>query len=415
MTPTVRAGVILTLIAISSVAIPVAVTGLLAVGVVAAFVVDGLAIRRPITITRQAPAMVSRGVAAPLRIELQAVGPGSASVRQARPPDLEITPAVGVTALHANITGVRRGVHELPPAAARVVGPLGLACRYRRSTEVQEIRVYPDLPTAFRIARLVRTGRFSDAGHAPRGPLGLGTEFELVRDYVPDDDVRQINWRATARVGRPMSNQFRMEQDRDVVILVDCGRLMGAPLGEATRLDLAVDAAVAVASVADELGDHCGVIVFDTAVRRLVRPHRRSGNDVIEAVFDVEPSAVDSDYLTASRHVGGTKRALVLIFTDLIERTAAEPLVQAVGVLSRRHRVVVVCAVDESMDELIRRDPVDARDAYEAAVAQGAIAERRHVIGALHASGAQVVEAPAARMAAASVSAYLTAKRQGRL
>jgi len=414
MTPTVRAGVILALIAVSAVVLPGAVVGLLVVAVAVAFVVDGLANRRPITIHRDAPTMVSRGVAAPLALHLD-TAVTNASVRQARPPDLEITPAVGQMSLDATVVGVRRGVHELPPAAARVVGPLGLACRYHRSQDVQAIRVYPDLPTAFHIAQLVRTGRFSDAGHAPRGPLGLGTEFELVREYVPDDDVRQINWRATARVGRPMSNQFRMEQDRDVIMLVDCGRLMGAPLAGATRLDLAVDASVAVAAVADELGDHCGVIVFDSAVRRVVRPHRRSANEVIEAVFDVEPSGAESDYLAASRHVGGTKRAMVVLFTDVIERTAGEPLVQAVQVLARRHSVAVVCALDTPLDDLVRRDPEDARAAYEAAVAQGALAERRHVVAALRVAGADVIEAPATRLASSTVSAYLRAKRRGRL
>lgn len=414
MTPTVRAGVILALIAVSAVVLPGAVVGLLVVAVAVAFVVDGLANRRPITIHRDAPTMVSRGVAAPLALHLD-TAVTNASVRQARPPDLEITPAVGQMSLDATVVGVRRGVHELPPAAARVVGPLGLACRYHRSQDVQAIRVYPDLPTAFHIAQLVRTGRFSDAGHAPRGPLGLGTEFELVREYVPDDDVRQINWRATARVGRPMSNQFRMEQDRDVIMLVDCGRLMGAPLAGATRLDLAVDASVAVAAVADELGDHCGVIVFDSAVRRVVRPHRRSANEIIEAVFDVEPSGAESDYLAASRHVGGTKRAMVVLFTDVIERTAGEPLVQAVQVLARRHSVAVVCALDTPLDDLVRRDPEDARAAYEAAVAQGALAERRHVVAALRVAGADVIEAPATRLASSTVSAYLRAKRRGRL
>ena len=415
MTPTVRAAAILVLIALSAIVLPVSVAVLLAVAVAVAFIVDGLALRQTVTIARRVPAMVSRGVAAPLHLDLRAAVARRATVRQARPPDLQITPSVGQASLVADVVGLRRGVHALPPAAARVVGPLGLACRYHRSHEEQAIRVYPDLPTAFHIAQLVRTGRFSDAGHAPHGPLGLGTEFELVRDYVPDDDFRQINWRATARVGRPMSNQYRMEQDRDVFMLVDCGRLMGAPLGDATRLDLSVDAAVAVAAVADELGDHCGVIVFDTAVRRIVRPHRRSGNEVIEAVFDIEPSAADSDYLAASRYVSGTKRAMVLVFTDLIERAAAEPLIQAVQVLVRRHSVAVVCAVDDALGDLVRRDPIDARGAYEAAVAQGAMTERRHVAAALRAVGAQVIEAPATRLAYAGVSAYLTAKRRGRL
>ena len=108
----------------------------------------------------------------------------------------------------------------------------------------------------------MRQGRFREQGRLTRGPLGLGTDFESIRDYAPDDDPRQINWRATDRVGRPMSNQFRVEQDREVMLLLDAGRLMAAPLEDRTRLDAAVDAAVTVALVADVVGDRCGAVSY---------------------------------------------------------------------------------------------------------------------------------------------------------
>ena len=140
----------------------------------------------------------------------------------------------------------------------------------------RELLVYPDLPSARRLALAVRTGRFRESGRQSRGPLGLGTEFESIRDYLPDDDIRQVNWPATARMGRPMSNQYRIEQDRDVICVIDCGRLMAAPLsGGATRLDVAVDAATAVGLVADELGDRCGTVAFDGSDRSAAS--RRAG------------------------------------------------------------------------------------------------------------------------------------------
>ena len=108
-------------------------------------------------------------------------------------------------------------------ARARPLGPHGRRAR--------RVRVFPDLQTARRLALAVARGRFRDQGATARGPLGLGTEFELIRDYEPDDDIRQVNWRATARLGRPMSNQYRLEQDRDLLLLIDAGRLSAAPLG----------------------------------------------------------------------------------------------------------------------------------------------------------------------------------------
>src|SRR5204863_532278 len=203
-----------------------------------------------------------------------------------------------------------------------------------------------------------------DPGLRTRGPLGLGTEFESVRDSLPDDDVRQINWQATERLGRPMSNQYRIEQDRDVVCLLDAGRLMAAPLrqpgGEIhpeariTRLDAAVDAVTMVALVADELGDRCGVTIYDSEIRRRLAPRRAGGKAVIRAVLDVEPRAVDSDHDLAFRAVGGVKRALVIVCTDLVDEAAARSLLDAVPVLARRHAVVVASAREPDLDRRTR-------------------------------------------------------------
>src|SRR5207302_5635663 len=159
-----------------------------------------------------------------------------------------------------------------------------------------EVAVYPDLVTARRLASTVRQGRLRGEGRLTRGPLGLGTEFEAVREYDPDDDVRQVNWRATARVGRPMSNQYRVDQDRDVICMIDTGRLMAAPVADRTRLDVALDACTAVAMVADEVGDRCGCLAFDREVRRRVTPRRKGGRAVVDATFDLTPAPVDSNY-----------------------------------------------------------------------------------------------------------------------
>ena len=171
-----------------------------------------------------------------------------------------------------------------------------------------------------------------------------------MRDYQPDDDIRQVNWAATARTGRPMSNQYRIEQDRDVVCLLDSGRLMSAPIGDRTRLDAALDALAAVALVADELGDRSGVIAFDSEIRRRVATGRRNSDAVIGAVFDLEPRAIDTDYEIAFHLVGSAKRALVVVFTDLLDEAAARSLVAAVPVLARRHAVVVASVRDPDVE-----------------------------------------------------------------
>jgi uncharacterized protein (DUF58 family) len=297
----------------------------------------------------------------------------------------------------------------------RVAGPLGLARRDHRLGGEATVLVYPDLRAAARVVRAVREGRTGQDARIDRGPLGLGTDFESVRDYVPDDDIRQVNWRATARLGRPMSNQYRVERDREVVCLVDAGRLMAAPLEAGTRLDAAVDAATAVCLVADELGDRSGAVAFDAAIRRSVAPRRAGGRAVVRALFDLEPAPVDADYELAFSRVSGSKRAWVLVLCDLIEEAAARSLLEAVPVLARRHAVAVASARDPGLDALVHTPPVRPPDVYAAGVALQVLADRGRVAALLRRAGAEVVEAPSERLGAACVGAYLRAKARGRL
>jgi uncharacterized protein (DUF58 family) len=303
----------------------------------------------------------------------------------------------------------------LPPVAARTVGRLGLGCWYHRAGEPNAIAVYPDMVAAHRVVDAIRRGRLHDSGVRARGRLGLGTEFEYIRNYSPDDDIRRVNWRATARTGRPMSNEYRVDQDRDVIILIDCGRLMAAPLGELTRLDAAVDAATALALVADEVGDRCGVLAFDDAMRARVVPQRAGSWAVIEAILDLEPRPVEADYELAFRRVQAMKRSYVLVLTDIFEPAAARPLLDAVPVLAAKHPVAVASAADLDVAALLDTAPETAADVYRMVVGLDTVQARRTVAARLTAAGVSVIEAPQASLGAACAADYLRAKVRIRL
>jgi uncharacterized protein (DUF58 family) len=410
MTPTPRACLLLGAIAVSALVVPLALAGAAALALAAATVVDAFAARRAPAVERDLPSVLARGVPAALRVRVRTAAPGSVRLRQAAVPDLAIAPAVGTDSLDATIVARRRGRHRLPGVATRGHGPLGLGRWDHRTSAPNEVRVLPDVVVARRLALAVRRGRLQEAGLRSRGPLGPGTEFERVRDYVPDDDIRLVNWRATARVGRPMSNEHRVDTERDVVCLVDAGRLMAAPLGDRTRLDAALDAVTAVALVADELGDRAGAIAFDAAVRARVAPGRARGSAVVEALFDLEPSTLDSDYELAFRAVARAKRAFVLVLTDLLEEAAARPLVAAVPVLARRHAVAVASTTDPELGARVATPPRAEADVLAAAVAVDVLAARRRAAALVRRAGAQVIEAAPGALPAACVDAYLRAK-----
>jgi len=417
MSPTPRAAAALGAIALLTIVFGPLVAALLAAALAGALIADARAARRPPRAQRRVPAIVARGVPATLAVEPAPDDGRRMRIRQARPAaEVEISPQESdVGTLHCELVARRRGRFELAPATLRARGPLGLATCDHEAGETQELLVYPDLPAARRLALAVRTGSFRESGHRSRGPLGLGTDFESIRDYLPDDDIRQVNWPATVRMGRPMSNQYRVEQDRDVICMIDCGRLMAAPLMNATRLDLAIDAATAVGLVTDELGDRCGTVAFDTVVHRRLAPRRRGGDALVRAVFDLQPAPVDSDYELAFATVASAKRALVIVFTDLIEEVAARSLIEAVPVLARRHEVVVAGVLDPDLDAAVGTRPEHVLDVYRAAAALDVLAARERAAARVRGAGARVLETPPAGLARAAVAAYLSAKARARL
>ena len=440
MSPSPRAAAALAVVGIAALALPEWLAVASAVTLALATFVDLLIARRRPRVRRRVTAALARGVPAPLVLE--SIAPGSdadapsahspaatvdpghrVELRQAQPPDFTIEPSKGWGRVDARVVAHRRGAHRLPPVAVRRHGPLGLGTCTFDADGGTDLLVYPDVFAAQRLVTALRRGRFRDPGLRTRGPLGLGTEFESVRDYLPDDDVRQVNWPATARVGRPMSNQYRVEQDRDVVCLLDCGRLMAAPVvarsaaaaRRVTRLDAAVDAVTMVAFVADELGDRCGVTTYDADIRRRLAPRRAGGKAVVRTILDVEPALVDSDHDLAFRAVGGVKRALVLVCTDLVDEAAARSLLDAVPVLARRHAVVIASVRDPDLDAPLAEPPGTPRDVYAAAVALDVLAGRAKVVERLRHLGATVIEAPPALLGEACVRAYLQLKSRARL
>ncbi|HUO73722.1 MAG TPA: DUF58 domain-containing protein [Solirubrobacteraceae bacterium] len=415
MSPTLRAATTLGAIALSALVLPLGLVAIAAVVLLAATAFDAWVVRKPPELARTLPQVLSRGARVPVRIEARAPGARALRLRQATPAALALDPSEGGATLESALVPRTRGRHALPPVGVRAEGPLGLGAAYSQVGGTEQLLVYPDLVGARRLARAAREGRLLDSRTRARGPLGLGTDFESVREWAPDDDVRHINWAATQRIGRPMTNQYRLDQARELVFMIDAGRLMAAPLGDRTRLDAALDAVTAVALTADELSDHCGAVAFDSEVRLQMRPRRAGGRDVVRALFDLQPRLVESDYEQAFRRVAGGRRALILILCDLFDDAAARALIEAAAVLARRHAVLAATVTDPDLERLVHTAPAVEADVYAAAVALDLLDARGRATARLRRSGVRVVESAPESFPAACVQAYLTAKARLRL
>jgi len=415
--PTVRTAGVLAAIALAALIVPVWLAAAAAIALLTAAVADAWTVREPPALEGALPPVLSRGMPSPLHVTARAWDHRRVLLRQPMIAALELDRDTGVGELIGRVVPRRRGRYAVPAVASASLGPLGLARISHPSGAPTPISVYPDLVSAHAsIMRLRRELAGRAGGHSlfARGPLGLGTDFESVRDYTPDDDIRQLNWRATARLGRPMSNQYRLERDRDVVCLLDAGRLMAAPIGTRTMLDASLDALTVLALAADELGDRCGAIAFDQTIRRAVSPSHRSGRRVIEALFDLEATPVDSDFQAAFTRVGNSRRALVVVFTDLVDEAAARSLADAVPMLARRHTIVVASVSDPVLRLAVDAPAETALEAARALVALDVLKARAAAAARLRRSGAAVIEAPARQLPERCLRAYLEAKARAR-
>ncbi len=412
MTATTRCAAIVAAVALSAIVLPAALAIAAMLVALGATLVDGFSVRRSPRIRRVLDTSLSRGVETALEVEALTSDSRRVLLRQPATAGVAVDAEVGPRQLRGSVLPERRGRQRLPGVASASLGPLGLARWHHRSGEPADLLVYPNLVRARELALRLRTGRAAPDGRLRRGPLGLGTDFEAIREYSADDDVRQVNWRATARMGRPMSNQYRVEQDHDVMCVLDSGRLMGAPAGNGTLLDVAMDAVAAVALAADELGDRCGAIAFDAEIRRTVTPRRLGGRRVVRALFDLQPTRVDSDFERAFLYVGGSRRGLVIVLTDLIDERAARSLLRAVPMLTRRHAVAVAGVRDPDLDSAIAAREEDPARALAAA---SVVRQREAASAQIRRLGAEVSLAPAEALPERCVQAYLRAKARVRL
>lgn len=414
MSPTPRVAFVAAVVALAVLWVPVPLVLGGEVALLVAAVVDALAARRAPEAERAVATDVARGVPTPFSVHVNGRPAVAIRVRQPQVPDVVVEPSEAPEGIAGTLVARRRGRHELPAIVTRATGPLGLGRWDHVVGAPVEVRSHPDLPGARRLATAVRQGRFRDPG-LRRGELGLGTDFESVRDYVPDDDVRRINWLASERTGRPMANQYREDTERDLWCLVDAGRSMTSPIGDRTRLDIALDAVAAIAAVADAVGDRVGAVAFDSTIRRTLRPRRAGGEDLLRALYDLEPEPVDSDYELAFHTVAGAKRALVVVSTDLLEEAAARPLLDAMPVLARRHAVMVATVADPDLRRTVTVAPSTVTDVHAAAVATELLAARDRTVVALRRYGAAVVDVAPDRFPSACVAAYLTLKSRARI
>lgn len=319
--------------------------------------------------------------------------------------------------LVSTLVPTRRGDRTAAHVTVRALGPLGLAGRQRRHRVPWSVRVLPPFASRKFLPEKLAKLRELD-GAVALNRRGQGTEFDSLREYVDGDDVRSIDWRATARRGDVVVRTWRPERDRRLVCVLDTSRTSAARIGDMPRLDAALDACLLLAAVAARAGDRVDLLAADSVVRASVEGASR--NEVlptlVQAMAPLEPALVESDaqLIVAEVLRRERKRALVVLFTSLDPEPIEQGLLPVLAGLTARHTVVLAAVGDPRVAELAARRG-DTEAVYDAAAAERALAERRRVIGRLRRRGVLLVDAPADTFASAVADEYLALKAAGRL
>lgn len=313
----------------------------------------------------------------------------------------------------------RRGDYRFGDLNLRYRGRLGLIVRQERYPAAASVKVYPNLLDVRRYELLARRGQLAEIGLRNVRVLGRGTEFERLRDYQPDDDYRRINWKATARRGRPVSVEYETERSQNVVLMLDAGRLMATPIGPLAKLDYAVNTALMLAYVAARLGDNVGLLAFADRVDTYLPPRRgrRQFLTMIETLYRLPAHLTEPDYNLAFRYFAthNRKRSLVVLFTDLIDAETSRLLVGHIGALSPHHLAVCVAIADPTITRLASASPTDSQSVYQRAVAEGLLDERRRALEGMRRRGAIALDVSAEHLTPTVINRYLELKTRTRL
>jgi uncharacterized protein (DUF58 family) len=393
-------------------------------------------------------------------------------------------PSAGAGALHhemelapgaeheitTTLTPTRHGDRPAVRVTLRSFGPLGFAYRQRRRgwnekvTPPWTLRVLPRFPSRRILPEKLARIRVLDGTVVTRG-RGHGTEFDVLREYVIGDDVRSIDWRASARHHDVVVRTWRPERDRRVFCVLDTGRTSAVRVGDAPRLDASIDAALLLSVLAARADDRVDLIALDSVVRTRVEGggHRTQLPRLIDGMASLEPALAETDFALLARELlrRDRKRSLVVIFTALDTAPMIEGLLPVLPRLASRHKVIVAGVRDPAVARLATlpssleqpadpapasaeseptapvlvgssassgevlakpkastREPspgVTAADVHTAAAAERVLAERDRVRDVLSRSGATVVDADADTFASQVADVYLLLKASGRL
>ena len=312
---------------------------------------------------------------------------------------------------------VRRGVYSFGALNVYAASPLGLAGRRFRFDEGREVPVYPSFLQMRKYEFLAGTNRLDEVGIKKLRRLGHTMEFDAIREYVRGDDPRTVNWKATARRGSIMVNQYRDERAQPVYALLDTGRVMQMPFEGMTLLDYSINAALVLLNTALSKGDRAGLVTFSHEIGATLPAGRRGGQigRILETLYALDTDFLETDYARLHAHLRRSlsRRSLLLVFTNFETRSSMRRQLPYLRALARQHVVVVVFFENTLLRELLDGSPRDTEGIYVKATAEQFALEKREIVKELSRHGIQSVLTSPQDLSVETINKYLELKARG--
>lgn len=318
-----------------------------------------------------------------------------------------------------SVVPTARGDHHFGPVYYRYRGVLSFVIRQAAHADDRVVSVYPDLMSVARYELSVRRRHLLHPGFKVSRLKGRGLELESLRDYLPDDDYRLINWKATARRRSPITQEYRAEKRHNVLLLLDCGRIMHAKVGALSKLDHSVNTALLLAYVGLREGDRVGLLAFSQEILQHIPPKegRHQFKAITDALYNITPGLVEPDYRRAfgTLYLGSRHRSLVIVFSDLIDLDASSTLLSYLSVLVTRHLPLLITIRDPGLRQFVELPLRNSETVHQKAQAIETVQRRQVALTKLKHAGVGVLDHTPEELSVSLVNRYLQIKQRGLL
>lgn len=325
-----------------------------------------------------------------------------------------ILPAHGWIRLPYRLLPTERGNFSFGNIHARCQGPFGLAWFDRTVEATEAVQVFPNLLEVRRYEAMVRTTLVRTGGYHVKRMPGAGREFSHFRDYLVDDDYRSINWKATARRAKPITAVFESEHSQDIIFCLDIGRMMAARVGNLSKLDHAINAVLMLTHVSQRFQDNLGLLVFSHKVHDYLPPTKGRAQYArfLNTLYTVQPELCYVDYREAFQYLIAKhpKRALTMVFTDLLDNVVSQEYRESVQLLKRFHLPLTLAVADVPLQNLAARTPESTEQLYDITMARELLHGRTELLRSLEREGVMVVDTVPERLTIDAVNRYLALK-----